>query len=367
MKSTKTQKTVIDDDLVRQLAALLDETGRLVLPPDHAAHAGISDLAVFVGQGNRFQIWAPERFKDHSEKARARHRRRAATLFRSLRTAGVVQTDFDAESGRRRARVSPEFQVDFSLHRNLSLWLLEALEGKRGMPRLKPPFPAVAGLYECPTVINNVETLACLPHIVNRGVEWFRGIGPEQSPGPKLYCLSGHVQKPGVYELPMGISLRELVDDHAGGARPGRKIKAVIPGGVSAPMIPESGLDVTMDFESLTAIDTMLGSAGVIVLDDGDCIVRAAKNINEFFHEESCGKCTPCREGTRWLYQIVEKIMQNKGQLDYIEKMEDICDNMNMKAFCPLADACVSPVVSSIKYFRSDYEEYFKNVPVSSV
>ena len=164
--------------------------------------------------------------------------------------------------------------------------MLDSLEGKRAQPRLKPPFPAVAGLYASPTVINNVETLACVPHIVVRGPDWFRGIGPDKSPGPKLYCLSGQVRKPGLYELPMGIPLRELVEDHAGGPLPGRKIKAVIPGGVSAPLIPERGLDVGMDFDSLAAAGSMLGSAGVIVIDDSTCMVKVATRIIEFFHHE---------------------------------------------------------------------------------
>ncbi|MGY3611511.1 SLBB domain-containing protein, partial [Bradyrhizobium sp. Lot11] len=151
--------------------------------------------------------------------------------------------------------------------------MLESLEGKRAQPRLKPPFPAVAGLYASPTVINNVETLSCVPHIIVRGSDWFRGIGPDKSPGPKLYCLSGQVRKPGLYELPMGIPLRELVENHAGGALPGRRIKAVIPGGVSAPVIPEQGLEVGMDFDSLAAAGSMLGSAGVIVIDDSTCMV----------------------------------------------------------------------------------------------
>ena len=164
--------------------------------------------------------------------------------------------------------------------------MLDLLEGKRAQPRLKPPFPAVEGLYASPTVINNVETLACVPHIIARGPDWFRGIGPDKSPGPKLYCMSGQVRKPGLYELPMGIPLRELVQECAGGPLPGRKIKAVIPGGVSAPLIPASGLDVAMDFDSLAAAGSMLGSAGVIVIDDSACMVKVATRIIEFFHHE---------------------------------------------------------------------------------
>jgi NADH-quinone oxidoreductase subunit F len=259
------------------------------------------------------------------------------------------------------------FNLDIHMHVGAGAYIcgeetamLESIEGRRGEPKLKPPFPAVAGLYECPTVINNVETLACLPHIVNRGVEWFRGIGPEQSPGPKLYCLSGHVQKPGVYELPMGISLRELVEDHAGGARPGHKIKAVIPGGVSAPMIPESGLDVTMDFESLAAIDTMLGSAGVIVLDDGDCIVRVAKNINEFFHEESCGKCTPCREGLDWTDKILHRMEAGEGKEGDLEQLDFLCGSIFGNSFCALGDGAAWALKAAITQFRDEFVQHVK-------
>ena len=257
------------------------------------------------------------------------------------------------------------FNLDIHMHLGAGAYIcgeetamLESIEGRRGEPKLKPPFPAVAGLYECPTVINNVETLACLPHIVNRGAEWFRGIGPEQSPGPKLYCLSGHVQKPGVYELPMGISLRELVDDHAGGARPGRKIKAVIPGGVSAPMILESGLDVTMDFESLTAIDTMLGSAGVIVIDDGDCIVRVANRINEFFHEESCGKCTPCREGLGWTGKILHRLEAGEGRQGDLGQLDFLCGSIFGNSFCALGDGAAWALKAAITQFRDEFVQH---------
>ena len=245
--------------------------------------------------------------------------------------------------------------------------LLNSLEGERGEPRMKPPFPAVEGLYAKPTVVNNVETLCVVPYIVNEGAEKYASLGTEKSKGTKLVSVSGHVKKPGNYEVVLGTPIREIIYDLAGGIRDGNKLKAFIPGGSSVPMLPADQVDVSYDYESLAAAGTMLGSGAMIVIDDSVNIVETTLRLISFYMHESCGKCTPCREGTRWLYQIVEKIMQNKGQLEYIEKMEDICDNMNMKAFCPLADACVSPVVSSIKYFRSDYEEYFKNVPVSSV
>tara|TARA_B100000378_G_scaffold254891_1_gene231654 strand:- start:108 stop:1364 length:1257 start_codon:yes stop_codon:yes gene_type:complete len=245
--------------------------------------------------------------------------------------------------------------------------LLNSLEGERGEPRMKPPFPAVEGLYAKPTVINNVETLCVIPYIVNEGAEKHASLGTEKSKGTKLVSVSGHVNKPGNYEVVLGTSMREIIYEMAGGISNGNKLKAFIPGGASVPMLPADQVDVLYDYESLAAAGTMLGSGALIVIDDSVNIVEPTLRLISFYMHESCGKCTPCREGTRWLYQIVERIMQNKGQLEYIEKLEDICDNMVMKAFCPLADACVSPVVSSIKYFRSDYEEYFKNVPVGSV
>ena len=266
------------------------------------------------------------------------------------------------------------FNLDIYIHLGAGAYicgeesaLLNSLEGERGEPRMKPPFPAVEGLYAKPTVVNNVETLCVVPYIVNEGAEKYASLGTEKSKGTKLVSVSGHVKKPGNYEVVLGTPIREIIYDLAGGIRDGNKLKAFIPGGSSVPMLPADQVDVSYDYESLAAAGTMLGSGAMIVIDDSVNIVETTLRLISFYMHESCGKCTPCREGTRWLYQIVEKIMQNKGQLEYIEKMEDICDNMNMKAFCPLADACVSPVVSSIKYFRSDYEEYFKNVPVSSV
>jgi NADH-quinone oxidoreductase subunit F len=243
--------------------------------------------------------------------------------------------------------------------------LLNSLEGGRGEPRMKPPFPAVEGLYSKPTVINNVETLCVVPYIVNEGAEKYASFGTEKSKGTKLVSVSGHVKKPGNYEIEMGTPTSELIYNLAGGIRNDNKLKAFIPGGSSVPMLPADKVDTPYDYESLAAAGTMLGSGALIVIDDSVNIVETTLRLISFYMHESCGKCTPCREGTRWLYQIVERIMQNKGQLEYIEKLEDICGNMSFKAFCPLADACVAPVVSSIKHFRSDYEKYFKNIGVS--
>ena len=245
--------------------------------------------------------------------------------------------------------------------------LLNSLEGGRGEPRMKPPFPAVEGLYSKPTVINNVETLCVVPYIVNEGAEKYAFLGTEKSKGTKLVSVSGHVRKPGNYEVELGTPTSELIYNLAGGIQNDNQLKAFIPGGSSVPMLPADQVDVPYDYESLAAAGTMLGSGALIVIDDSINIVEATLRLISFYMHESCGKCTPCREGTRWLYQIVERIMQNKGQLEYMNKLEDICDNMAFKTFCPLADACVAPVVSSIKYFRSDYEEYFKNAPAETV
>ena len=233
--------------------------------------------------------------------------------------------------------------------------MLDSLEGKRAQPRLKPPFPAVAGLYASPTVINNVETMAGVPLIVARGADWFRGIGPDKSPGPKLYCLSGQVRKPGLYELPMGIPLRELVEDRAGGPPPERKIKAVIPGGVSAPVIPESGLDVGMDFDSLAAAGTMLGSAGVIVIDDSTCMVKVATRIVEFFHHESCGKCTPCREGLDWAAKVLRRVEAGQGAPGDLEQLRALCKGIFGNTFCALGDGAAMGLRAALAHFEHEF------------
>ncbi|MDL2410060.1 NADH-quinone oxidoreductase subunit NuoF [Rhizobium calliandrae] len=233
--------------------------------------------------------------------------------------------------------------------------MLESLEGKRAQPRLKPPFPAVAGLYASPTVINNVETLVCVPHIIMRGPDWFRGIGPDKSPGPKLYCLSGQVRGPGLYELPMGIPLRELVEDYGGGALPGRRIKAVIPGGVSAPMIPERGLDVGMDFDSLAAAGSMLGSAGVIVIDDSTCMVKVATRIIEFFHHESCGKCTPCREGLDWVVKVLHRIEAGQGAPGDLDQLKALCKGIFGNTFCALGDGAAMGLRAALEHFEGEF------------
>lgn len=233
--------------------------------------------------------------------------------------------------------------------------LLESLEGKRGYPRLKPPFPAVVGLYGGPTVINNVETIATLPAIARYGADVYAAYGTEKSKGTRVYCLSGHVNRPGNYEAPLGVPLRTLIEDYGGGVRQGRQIKGIIPGGSSTPILSADKLDIPMDYESVAAAGSMLGSGGVIVLDDQTCIVAATLRMSEFYRDESCGKCTPCREGTFWLVQLLERLEAGEGKESDIDLLLDICDNMFGKVFCPLGDAATMPIVSSIKLFRDEY------------
>ena len=245
--------------------------------------------------------------------------------------------------------------------------LLESLEGKRGWPRLKPPFPAVVGLFGAPTVVNNVETVANLPAIVLRGPEWFAKLGTEKSGGTRLLCVSGHVQKPGVVEIHMQTTLRQLVNEVCGGPLPGRKIKAVIPGGSSAPVLDDSELDVACEFEALKNAGTMAGSGGVIVMDDSTCMVRSLWRISKFYAEESCGQCTPCREGTPWLEALLFKIESGRAVDRDLQTLLDVA-----KAICPfppmglgnticaLGDAAALPVHSFVKHFRGEFERHVR-------
>lgn len=236
--------------------------------------------------------------------------------------------------------------------------LLESLEGKRGHPRVKPPFPAVVGLYNSPTVINNVETLANLPAIVNNRAAWFAGIGTEKSAGTKLFCLSGHINRPGVVELPMGVSLRELIDEHGGGMKNGGKLKAVIPGGSSTPVLTADEIDVNMDFESLAAAGTMLGSGGVIVMDDSTCMVWALANLAEFYAHESCGQCTPCREGVPWMRDVLARLEAGRGRADDLDILMDVAGNISGNTVCPLGDAAAMPVESFVTKFLAEFKEH---------
>jgi NADH-quinone oxidoreductase subunit F len=233
--------------------------------------------------------------------------------------------------------------------------LMESLEGKRGYPRLKPPFPAVVGLYGGPTVINNTETVATVPAVVSLGADVYAAYGTEKSKGTRIFCLSGHVNRPGNYELPLGTPLRVLIEDFGGGVRSGKRLKAIIPGGSSAPLLTADQVDTALDFESIAAAGSMLGSGGVIVLDEDTCIVGAVLRMTEFYRDESCGKCTPCREGTFWLVQLLERLEHGEGKASDIDLLNDICDNIAGKSFCPLGDAATSSIVSSIKHFRDEY------------
>ncbi len=238
--------------------------------------------------------------------------------------------------------------------------LIESLEGKRAQPRIKPPFPAVVGLYGCPTVVNNVETVCNVPPIIERGAAWFSAIGPEKNTGPKLFCVSGHVKRPGTYEAHMGVTLRELIYDYAGGIRNDRQIKAIIPGGSSVNVILPDKLDTQASFDALVAAGTMLGSAAIIVMDETTDMVWACKNLIHFYKHESCGKCTPCREGVDWLYKILDKISRGDGEMRDIDLLLNVCNNIGGKTLCPFGDAEIAPVISTILHFRHEYEAYIK-------
>ncbi len=253
------------------------------------------------------------------------------------------------------------FDMDLIVHAGAGAYicgeetaLLDSLEGRRGQPRLRPPFPAVAGLYACPTVVNNVESIASVPSILRNGTEWFRSMGSEKSPGFTLYSLSGHVARPGQYEAPLGITLRELLD-YAGGVRAGHTLKFWTPGGSSTPMFTGEHLDVALDYEGVAAAGSMLGTKALQIFDDTTCVVRAVLRWTEFYAHESCGKCTPCREGTYWLVQLLRRLEAGQGTEADLDKLADIADNINGKSFCALGDGAASPIFSSLKYFRDEY------------
>jgi NADH-quinone oxidoreductase subunit F len=259
------------------------------------------------------------------------------------------------------------FDCEIYVHRGAGAYeageesaLLESLEGKRAQPRLRPPFPAVVGLYGCPTAINNVETLANVPFILTKGAEWFRSLGPEKNGGPKLYCISGHVERPGVYEASMKTTLRELIYDYAGGIRGGRPLKAVIPGGSSTPVLRADKIDAEASFEGLVRAGSMLGSAAMIVMDDTTCMVWVTENLLHFYRHESCGKCTPCREGTDWLLKILHRIESGEGHARDLDLLLDVAKNIGGKTLCPFGDAAVAPVLSAVEHFRDEFEAHIR-------
>jgi NADH-quinone oxidoreductase subunit F len=261
------------------------------------------------------------------------------------------------------------WDCDIVIHRGAGAYeageetaLIESLEGKRAQPRIKPPFPAVEGLYNCPTAVNNVETLCNLPSIMLNGAEWFAGLGPEKNGGPKLFCVSGHVNKPGVFEASMRTSLRELIFDskYAGGIRDGHQLKAVIPGGSSVPILLPDQLDIPASFDDIAKAGSMLGSAGIIVMDETTCMVWAARNLLYFYKHESCGKCTPCREGGDWLHKILTKIENGEGQMRDIDLLTSIGNNIVGKTLCAFGDAAATPALTTVKHFRAEFEAHVR-------
>ncbi len=236
--------------------------------------------------------------------------------------------------------------------------LLESLEGKRGIPRIRPPFPAVVGAFQCPTVLNNVETFCAVPSILLKGAEHFASLGTRKNGGTRLFCLSGHLNRPGVYELPMGFNLRRMIEEVGGGIPGGRKLKAVIPGGSSCPVLKAEETDLPMDFDSLQAAGSMLGSGGVVVMDETTCMVRMALRIMRFYAHESCGWCIPCREGTLWLRNLLDRFHAGEGAARDIPLISELAQNMLGKTFCPLGDAAALPTISIVKKFREEFEAH---------
>jgi NADH-quinone oxidoreductase subunit F len=259
------------------------------------------------------------------------------------------------------------FDLDVVIHRGAGAYicgeetaLLTSLEGGKGFPRIKPPFPAVSGLFQCPTIVNNVETLACLPFILRAGAQRFAALGTARQGGTRLFSVCGHVNRPGLYEAPVKVTLRELIDRYAQGVRHGRTLKAVIPGGISAKVLTAAEIDVPMDFDSLTEAGTMAGSGGVIVMDDTTCMLEALRSAAKFFAHESCGQCSPCREGTGWVYRIVDRIVGGGGRLQDLDDLLAIARDMEGKTICVFADAAAWPVQSYITKFRSEFEEHIR-------
>lgn len=234
--------------------------------------------------------------------------------------------------------------------------LLESLEGKKGQPRYKPPFPAGYGLYGRPTTINNTETLASVPVILQHGSDWFHELGTPNNGGQKIFCMTGHVNKPGNYEVPLGMPFAELLE-LAGGVREGHQLKAVIPGGSSTPVVPaDIMMQTAMSYDGIGKAGSMLGAGSVIVMDDSTCMVKALERIAYFYYEESCGQCTPCREGTGWLYRVIKRIENGQGQQEDLDRLVDVAENINGNTICALGDAAAAPVISFIKHFREEFQ-----------
>ena len=262
------------------------------------------------------------------------------------------------------------YNYDVYLHRGAGAYIcgeetamLESLEGKKGMPRMKPPFPAAVGLYGCPTTVNNVESIAVVPTILRRGAEWFAGFGRENNTGTKVFCISGHVNRPCNVEEEMGIPLRELIEKHAGGVRGGwDNLKAVIPGGASVPLLPKSICDtVLMDFDSLKEQRSGLGTAAVIVMDQSTDVIKAIARLSYFYKHESCGQCTPCREGTGWMWRVMERLVQGDARIEEIDALEEVTRQVEGHTICALGDAAAWPIQGLIRHFRPEIEERIRS------
>ncbi len=263
-----------------------------------------------------------------------------------------------------KAILGSDFECDMIVHRGAGAYicgeetaLLESLEGKRGNPRLKPPFPAAVGLFQCPTVINNVETLSNIPSIVLQGGKWFSSRGIQEDGGTRIFGVSGFVAKPGIYELPVGTPLKDIIFTHAGGMLEGKTLKAVIPGGMSAPVLKADEIDVTMDCHCMLEADSMLGSSAVIVIDQDTSMLDVLRIMIKFYSHESCGQCTPCRIGTSWIYKIVQRMCRGKGRREEIDEISRLASNILGKTLCPMGDAAAMPILSIVAKFRGELEE----------
>jgi NADH-quinone oxidoreductase subunit F len=287
--------------------------------------------------------------------------------FRSARRLGRAVEEAYAHGWLGKNIQGSGFDLDVVVHRGAGAYicgeetaLLTSLEGGKGFPKIKPPFPAVSGLFRCPTIVNNVETLACVPFILREGADRFASLGTATQGGTRLFSVSGHVNRPGLYEASVGVTLRELIERHAGGVRGGRKLKAVIPGGISAKVLGSDEIDVRMDFDSLMAAGSMAGSAGVIVMDETTCMLDALQAASRFFAHESCGQCSPCREGTGWIHRIVRRVSAGAGRPQDLEDLLAIAGDMEGKTICVFADAAAWPVQSYITKFRAEFEEHIR-------
>ncbi len=315
----------------------------------HQLIEGMIIAAYVIGAGRgynyiRGEFWEPyERFEGALEEARK---------------AGFLGTDI----------LGSGFDFELNSHLGAGAYvcgeetaLLESIEGKKGQPRFKPPFPAHFGLYGRPTIINNTESLASIPVILEKGGDWFKGLGAENSGGSKLFSISGNIKRPGVYEIPLGTPFKDLLE-MAGGMRDGSTIKAVIPGGSSAPVIPGAQMmELTMDYDAIQKAGSMLGSGAVIVLDQHQCMVRVLERMSYFYHEESCGQCTPCREGTGWLYRVVSRIERGQGLRDDLDLLNDLTGKISGRTICALGDAAAGPVAGMLRHFREEFEYHIEH------